>query len=211
MTQVSKVITFLLNPLIIPLVAFVALFYGTYLRIFTSSQYKFIVIGMIFCFTALLPSFILYVYAQIQKVPYRQLTEQKRRFIPYLLTITSFLFCTIITYRLKLPIYMTGVVIAPLITIILFAIANFKWRLSIHTGGMGVIVGYLVSFSAIFGYNPIVWLCVFIIVAGLVGTARIILSGHTLNSVLAGFTIGLVCTILVLHPAFRFSILNINL
>ena len=32
--------------------------------------------------------------------------------------------------------------------------------------GVGAIVGGLVSFSALFGYNPVWWLCLFILIAG---------------------------------------------
>ena len=58
----------------------------------------------------------------------------------------------------------------------------------------------LVSFSALFGYNPVAWLCLFILIAGILGSARIILGHHTLGEVLSGFTVGLVAALLVLHP-----------
>ena len=64
----------------------------------------------------------------------------------------------------------------------------------------GPIVGGLVSFSALFGYNPVWWLCLFILIAGVLGTARIILQHHTLGEVLVGFAVGLICSLLVLHP-----------
>ena len=36
--------------------------------------------------------------------------------------------------------------------------------------------------------------------AGVLGTARIILQHHTLGEVMGGFAVGLICTLLVLHP-----------
>ena len=67
--------------------------------------------------------------------------------------------------------------------------------------GMGGIVGGLVSFSALFSYNPVWWLCLFILVAGILGSARIILQHHTLGEVLASFTAsGSSAHCLVLHP-----------
>ena len=44
------------------------------------------------------------------------------------------------------------------------------------------------------------WLCLFILIAGVLGTARIILQHHTLGEVLVGFAVGLICSLLVLHP-----------
>ena len=69
--------------------------------------------------------------------------------------------------------------------------------------GMGGIIGGLVSFSALFSYNPVVWLCLFILIAGILGSARIVLGHHTLGEVLSGFVVGLVCSFLILHPAYN--------
>ena len=67
--------------------------------------------------------------------------------------------------------------------------------------GAGAIVGGLVAFSALFGYNPVWWLCLTILIAGILGTARIILGHHTLGEVFSGFAVGLGCALIVLHPA----------
>ena len=62
------------------------------------------------------------------------------------------------------------------------------------------VIGGLISFSALFGYNPVGWLCLFILIAGILGSARIVLGHHTLGEVLSGFAVGLICALLVLHP-----------
>jgi membrane-associated phospholipid phosphatase len=66
--------------------------------------------------------------------------------------------------------------------------------------GCGGIVAGLISFSALFGYNPVWWLCLFIFVSGILGSARIVLQHHTLGEVISGFFVGFFCTLLVLHP-----------
>ena len=66
------------------------------------------------------------------------------------------------------------------------------WKISTHTAAIGGIAGALVAFSGKFSYNPVWWLCLVILVAGLVGTARMILRQHTLAQVVAGFAVGFV-------------------
>ena len=95
---------------------------------------------------------------------------------------------------------MTGIILAALIMMVICIVVNLKWKLSEHMAGVGAIVGGLVSFSALFGSNPVWWLCLFILIAGVLGTARIILQHHTLGEVLVGFAGGLICSLLVLHP-----------
>ena len=95
---------------------------------------------------------------------------------------------------------MTGIILAALVVQIICIIVNLRWKLSEHMAGIGGIIGGLISFSELFGYNPVWWLCLFILVAGVLGSARIILRHHSLGEVLSGFAVGLICALLVLHP-----------
>lgn len=56
----------------------------------------------------------------------------------------------------------------------------------------------LVSYSVAFDFNPLWWLCIVLLMAGSVGSARMILRQHTLSQVVAGFLIGTACAILVI-------------
>lgn len=195
----SRFISAIFIPFFIPLVAFIALFLFTYLRVMPY-QYKLIVLGIVCCFTIMLPVVTIYLYLRISGIAPTVLSERSKRYMPYILTITSFIFCSLMMYRLNIPWYMNGIILAAIFIMIVFLVANLKWKISSHMGGMGAIIGGIVSFSGLFGYNPVWLLCLFILLAGLVGSARMILGRHTLNEVMAGFTIGLICSILVLHP-----------
>lgn len=197
--RTARVISVIFTPFSIPFLAFLILFLFSYLRIMPI-QYKLIVLGVVYCFTILMPTLTIFLFRKINGFSPEDLGERKRRFMPFLLTITSYAFCLVMMHRLNIPWYMTGIILAALIMMIICIIVNLKWKLSEHMAGMGAIVGGLVSFSALFGYNPIWWLCLFILLAGILGTARIILQHHTLGEVLTGFVVGLICSLLVLHP-----------
>ena len=147
-----------------------------------------------------MPTLTIFLIRKINGFSPEDLGERKRRFMPFLLTITSYVFCLVMMHRLNIPWYMTGIILAALIMMVICIVVNLKWKLSEHMAGVGAIVGGLVSFSALFGYNPVWWLCLFILIAGVLGTARIILQHHTLGEVLVGFAVGLICSLLVLHP-----------
>lgn len=49
-----------------------------------------------------------------------------------------------------------------------------------------------------FSFNPLWWLCLVLVLAGAVGTARMILRQHTLSQVVMGFLIGIVCAIMII-------------
>ena len=197
--RTARVISAIFTPFSIPFLAFLILFLFSYLRIMPI-QYKLIVLGVVYCFTILMPTLTIFLFRKINGFSPEDLGERKRRFMPFLLTITSYVFCLVMMHRLNIPWYMTGIILAALIMMVICIVVNLKWKLSEHMAGVGVIVGGLVSFSALFGYNPVWWLCLFILIAGVLGTARIILQHHTLGEVLVGFAVGLICSLLVLHP-----------
>lgn len=197
--RTARVISAILTPFSIPFLAFLILFLFSYLRIMPL-QYKLIVLGVVYCFTILMPTLTIFLFRKINGYSAEDMGERKQRFMPFILTITSYIFCLVMMHRLNIPWYMTGIILAALIMMIISVIVNLKWKLSEHMAGMGAIVGGLVSFSALFGYNPVWWLCLFILIAGILGTSRIILQHHTLGEVLVGFAVGLACSLVVLHP-----------
>ena len=197
--RTARVISAIFTPFSIPFLAFLILFLFSYLRIMPI-QYKLIVLGVVYCFTILMPTLTIFLFRKINGFSPEDLGERKRRFMPFLLTITSYVFCLVMMHRLNIPWYMTGIILAALIMMVICIVVNLKWKLSEHMAGVGAIVGGLVSFSALFGYNPVGWLCLFILIAGILGSARIVLGHHTLGEVLSGFAVGLICALLVLHP-----------
>ena len=193
--MVSAVFT----PFSIPFLAFLILFLFSYLSIMPI-QYKLIVLGIVYCFTIMIPVLAIFIFKKINGFSAQELGERKKRYVPFFLTITSYVFCLLMMNRLNIPWYMSGIILAALIMMVICIVVNLKWKLSEHMAGAGAVIGGLVAFSALFGYNPVWWLCLFILVAGVLGTARIILGHHTLGEVMGGFAVGFICSLMVLHP-----------
>ncbi len=199
MLRVARVTSMVFTPFSIPFLSFLVLFLFSYLRIMPI-QYKLIVLGIVYCFTILTPTITIFLFRKINGFARQELSERKKRYVPILLTIISYVFCLLMIRNLNIPWYMTGIILASLVVSVICIAVNLKWKLSEHMAGIGGVIGGLVSFSALFGYNPVAWLCLFILIAGILGSARIILGHHTLGEVLSGFTVGLVAALLVLHP-----------
>lgn len=191
---VAKGISGIFNPFIIPFGAFFILFLFSYLKMLPF-QYKLIVLGVVYCFTILMPMITIYLFQKINGWGVQELSDREKRFVPYGLTILAYVFCLLMMYKLNLPRYMSGIIMAALIAMIVCIIINLKWKISEHMTGIGGVVGGLLSFSFLFNYNPVWWLCFFIFVSGSLGTSRIILKQHTLGQVMSGFAVGLVCAI----------------
>lgn len=197
--QLSRVVSAVFTPFSIPLLAYLVLFFFTYLHMMPLT-YKVIVLAVAYVFTIFLPTLTIFFFRKLNGFNRRDLLERKRRYVPFLLTITSYAFGLVLMYRMRLPWYMVNILWAALVIMVICVVLNLKWKLSEHMAGAGAVIGGVVVFSSLFNYNPVWWLCFFILVSGLLGSARIILRHHTLGEVLGGFAVGLVCALLVLDP-----------
>ena len=189
--RVARMVSAVFTPFSIPFLAFLILFLFSYLSIMPI-QYKLIVLGIVYCFTIMIPVLAIFIFKKINGFSAQELGERKKRYVPFFLTITSYVFCLLMMNRLNIPWYMSGIILAALIMMVICIVVNLKWKLSEHMAGAGAVIGGLVAFSALFGYNPVWWLCLFILVAGVLGTARIILGHHTLGEVMGGFAVGFI-------------------
>ena len=142
--RTARVISAIFTPFSIPFLAFLILFLFSYLRIMPI-QYKLIVLGVVYCFTILMPTLTIFLFRKINGFSPEDLGERKRRFMPFLLTITSYVFCLVMMHRLNIPWYMTGIILAALIMMVICIVVNLKWKLSEHMAGVGAIVGGLVA------------------------------------------------------------------
>lgn len=197
--RIARIVSWFMTPFYIPFVVFLILFLFSYLNMLPLG-YKLTVLIIVYCFTILMPPATIYLFRKINGFTFMEIGQREKRYVPFLLTIVSYVCCLLMMRKLSIPWYMTGIILTALLISIICVIANFKWKLSEHMAGFGGIVGGLISFSALFGYNPIWWLSLFILFSGILGSARIILGHHTLGEVTCGFIVGLICSLLVLHP-----------
>lgn len=188
----ARVLSLLFTPFYLPVIGLSVLFTFSYLSLLPW-LYKIEVVALVYFFTVLMPTFMIYIYRKCQRWSLIELGRRERRAVPYLISIVCYFSCIYQMQRLYIPRFMGSIVVAALIVQIVCAIINNWWKISTHTAAIGGVGGALLAFAEIFGYNPIGWLCVIILVAGLLGSSRMILRQHSLQQVLAGFGVGLVC------------------
>ena len=91
MLQVARATSMVFTPFSIPFLSFLVLFLFSYLRIMPI-QYKLIVLGIVYCFTILTPTITIFLFRKINGFARQELSERKKRYVPILLTIISYVF-----------------------------------------------------------------------------------------------------------------------
>jgi len=86
------------------------------------------------------------------------------------------------------------------ITVVMMAMINLKWKISAHMAGIGGIVAlvYQLHVQGLSAFDLLWLLCLTVMVAGALGSARLALKRHDLWQVLAGFSVGFLCVSLTM-------------
>ncbi len=188
----ARLMSLVFTPFYLPVVGLLALFVFSYLSLLPLS-YKLTVIGIVYLFTILLPTLLIHLYRRYQGWTLIELGHKERRMVPYVISIMCYMLCTYIMETMHIPHFMGSILISALIIQVVCALINVWWKISTHTAAIGGMAGALLAFGEIFGFNPMGWLCVVLLLSGLLGTSRMILRQHTLGQVLGGFGIGVLC------------------
>lgn len=193
----ARVLSMLFTPFCLPLVGLIALFLFSYLSLLPLS-YKLFVLSIVCMFTVIMPTLLIRIYRRCQGWTLIELGHKERRMVPYVISIMCYIMCVYIMEQLHIPHFMGSIISAALAVQIVCAIINAWWKISTHTAAIGGVAGALFSFAEIFGFNPVWWICVVFLLAGLLGTSRMILRQHSLSQVTGGFCVGLLCSALTI-------------
>lgn len=193
----ARLMSMIFTPFYLPIVGLIALFIFSYMSLLPM-MYKLVMLAMVYLLTVVAPSLLIHLYRLCQGWTSHELGRKERRLVPYIISIVCYFACFFwLEYR-NTPRVISIIVVVALTIQMVCALINIWWKISTHTAAIGGVAGGLVSYSIAFSFNPLWWLCFVLILAGAVGTARMILRQHSLSQVVGGFLIGAACAILVI-------------
>ena len=185
----AKLVSILFNPFYLALSGLIILFLFSNLR-YLPWSYQLNVLFMVYLFTILFPTMLIRLYRRYQGWNLMELGRKERRMVPYIISILCYFTCYYVMSALRMPHFMGSILLSALMIQVLCALINVWWKISTHSAAIGGVAGALIAFSVFFFFNPIWWLCLVILLAGVVGSARMILRQHTLSQVVSGFLLG---------------------
>lgn len=189
MQKLAKAISYLFHPLLMPTIGILLLMNtGFYFALISFEAKKFILL-IIFTSTFLLPliSIGLMLAASRFKL---DLNKHSDRVFPLMSTALFYYLGYYFMGKLPVfPIYRI-LLIGSILTIALLLIISIKWKISAHLAGIGGLVGAILALSLRLSINSSDLLAGLILIAGLLGTSRILLEKHTPLQVYAGFFLG---------------------
>lgn len=191
---IARIFSTVFRPSYYPTVGILILLSFTYLSLFPWT-FKLWILGLVYVFTYCLPAFGIYMFRRLHGWSPSELRVRHKRAVPYIIYICCYLCLMHIFSATHMPHFLMAIVGISLLISCACIVVNIWWKVSMHSAGAGGVIGALVAYAAIFDFNPVWWLSLAILVAGMVMTSRMLLRQHTLAQVLGGTLIGIACGI----------------
>ena len=189
--KLTQLISILLHPMFMPLLALHLTLLVLPSLAFTLSHNLLLIYGILIFSTMVLPLVSIFWLMRKGQVSSLEMSNHKERTLPLFKTVIWMSFGY---YLLQNLLFYTPILKAELlgaiIIILIAAIISKFWKISLHLLGIGGVVGVFIALQIIHG-NFLYLLLLFILLSGLLGVARIKQKAHNYAQVYAGFLVGL--------------------
>ncbi|MCH7535455.1 MAG: hypothetical protein IH948_06865 [Bacteroidetes bacterium] len=189
---IAKTISYLLHPLYMPTIGVLIIIYlSPHLAIFISPPVIQTISLTMLLLTLTCPVLATIYVIRKRKITTLQLENHRERLVPLTYTLLFYtLTCSLLKIIPGVPLIIYLYVLGSTATVLAALLINYKWKISTHMMGIGGVVGMLIALSYILMENLEMLILPAVLIAGIIGYARLKLNAHTPEQVLAGFTIG---------------------
>lgn len=191
MNRIASFVSHIFHPLLMPFYAVLIIFkLSTYLSFSIPDQLQRIILSVIFITTFLFPALFAMFLQQKGVIKSLEMQTISERKLPFLLTAACYLTCIFLLKVLPVPGLFTIIVIGGALIVLMAFLISLKWKISIHMMGIGGLTGLITGISEILYINIVFPVIVLLLLAGLIGTCRLIRNSHTQGQVYSGYIIG---------------------
>lgn len=194
--RIYKIISTILHPIVIPTIG-VMLYFLLIPNNFYSNQ-KLTILSLVFVITYLIPLLILILFKRLKLIKSYQTESIKERKLPVALMIVLFYLLgstinNIANLReLGLLFYATSIGL-----FFIYILFFFKIKASIHLLSLGIPTGFFIALSSNYSQSYLIVVIIIILLAGILGSARLHLKAHTTKEIYIGFFLGILTPVIL--------------
>jgi hypothetical protein len=188
----------IMNPFFMPTVGLYLIMDAIPGSAMISPRLKILLFSIVFVTTCVLPLLFLatlFLFPKLNPVT----GHHSNRILPFFFTAFSIFLGAQLLARLPLPgifrIYILGI---SLILVFMF-FATFRWKLSEHAAGVGILLGAVLALVFRYGINLTGMTISLILLSGFVCTVRLYLKKHSVAEVITGFLVSCIGMYLTLY------------
>lgn len=193
-TRIAQIISFVFHPLLMPALGiFLLLNLDTYITYTITPGGKLAIYSIVLINTCIVPVFLAWFQYRFRLIKSLKMEDRRERVSSFFLSSLFYFFCYYILKKNNLPAPVYLSMLGAAISVTAAFLINLFWKISIHSIGMGGLIGMLAGISQKMNVEIIPLLFIFIIAAGMVGFARLKLNSHNPSQVYAGYMVGFLC------------------
>jgi len=191
----ARILSVLLHPLWMPTLTIVICFsIDPHLSIMFDTNGLLIIYGMVFAMTAVFPLMSALMMARNGLISKLTMPERRERIPAYIITLLYYGLCYYLLRRTPNHPITLSILFGAVLALLLTLLITLRWKISAHMIGIGGLLGALLAVMVLHEAHAPLMLCAALILAGALGTARLLVSDHTPAQVYAGALLGVFCT-----------------
>jgi hypothetical protein len=195
---VSRILSYLLHPLLIPTYATIALLLRPDVyTILLPYSLKFWILSVVVVFTFLIPVAGVLMLQKLNVIHSFEIKEHSQRTIPLLFSAISYIVLLFLIRPSGIPPVLLFVLYSATVTLLVGLLINLAFKISLHTLGWSGITCTLTCLSLQSGLSFFALIVSTILVSGVAGYARLKQNAHNQAQIYAGYVAG-ACIILLL-------------
>lgn len=196
--QFSRIISFILHPLLIPSIAtLILLLRPNIYPIVLPGNLKIWFISLIFTFTFIIPSAAVLLLLKLNKIYSIELNNRTERTVPLLISSISYWALLFIMKPAGIPPVFLYVLYSASFALLAGLLINLVYKISLHSLGWGALAAMLISISIRMGIPLLPLIISSVILSGVVGYARLKENAHNQTQVYLGYFAGVCIVILI--------------
>ncbi len=190
-TKCANLISWIFVPLLMPVYGIILIFSLSFLS-FAPFTTKLVFTLIVFGANFIIPMLLVLLLKKMGVISDIGLNGRKERLVPYIITIVCLAGTGWFLYMKMAPLWVAMFYAGGALAALINLLVNFRWKISAHAAGIAGLVAMLIQVVKEGPATPGMtwWIAGSILLAGLLGSARIWLGRHTLMQVLAGTAVG---------------------
>ncbi len=196
----AHVLSDLFSPLLVSTYAMIVTMTLTPMCFLPTSPKLWSTLGVAFI-TGVLPALFILILIRMGKVSDTAITNRHERTAPFCATIVCYVGAALFVAGLHAPEWLRNFFFGAAAAALISLVITHWWKISAHTCAIGGLVG-IILWEARHGFimwEPVILLCIAILILGFVAWARLYLNKHTILQVLAGAVLGFSIELAVLN------------
>lgn len=187
---IAKALSIVFHPIVLPTLGIFVLFKSSHYMSMMDAAGQHAIYMIVFASTFVLPLVMTSIFLLSRVIKSLEMTKTQERFVPFLVTAIFYFFSFLTLYQLNAPGFISAYIFGAFAIVFIISFVTVKWKISAHAAGLGGLIGMMMALANLYFAHSTFFFIQALIIAGLVGSARLILEKHNLKQIATGFFMG---------------------